>query len=166
MSTPVNPLAIANFFIRKAIDKGEGITPMKLIKLVYISHGWYLGITGKPLLPEAVQAWQYGPVVPSIYHEFKKYGRQPITEMVFDSSTGTYPMPDNQELINFLEKIWNVYGNYDGLQLSALTHQPNTPWYITWHDQGGKKQAEVPISDDLIKQHYQEKITPPATTTN
>jgi uncharacterized phage-associated protein len=158
MITPVNPIAIANYFIRKSIESGKELTPMKLIKLVYISHGWYLGITGNPLLPEAIEAWQYGPVVPSIYNQFKSYGRLPITELVYDSSTSSYPMPTDNELITFLDKIWNVYGNYDGLQLSALTHQQNTPWYTTWHEQGGKSSRAVMISDDLIKQHYKAKI--------
>ena len=166
MNTPVNPIAIANYFIRKSIDSGKELTPMKLIKLVYISHGWYLGITGKPLLPEAIEAWQYGPVVPSIYNEFKRYGKQPITELVYDKVTNTYPIVVDADLISFLDKIWYVYGNYDGLQLSALTHQQNTPWFTTWHKQGGKSSRAVMISDDLIKQHYQEKINKTVAATN
>lgn len=160
INTPVNPIAIANYFIRKGIDTGEEITLMKLIKLVYISHGWYLGLTGNALLPEAAEAWQYGPVVPKVYREFKEFGRGKITEMGMDFGEGFgYPIPENEELKTFLDKIWQVYGKYNGLQLSALTHQQGTPWYITWHNEGGKERHSVPIRDELIKEHYKNKIT-------
>lgn len=158
MSIPVNALAVANYFIRRSIDSGTILTPMKLIKLVYIAHGWHLGITNKPLLPEGIEAWQYGPVVPSIYNEFKKYGKEPVTEMFYDYNSKTYPFPTDGEIVTFLDKIWNVYGKYDGLQLSALTHQKDTPWYITWNQLGGRSSRAVMISDDLIKQHYKNKI--------
>src|SRR5258707_10881642 len=153
------PLAIANYFIQKSIETGGVMTPMKLIKLVYISHGWYLALTGKPLLEETVQAWQYGPVVPSIYHEFKNYGKSPITTLSFDFTTLKYPLPSDPEIIKFLDKIWAVYGIYDGLQLSALTHQANTPWDITWNQIGGKDRKEVPIGNELIRTYYIHKVS-------
>ncbi len=40
---------------------------MKLHKLLYYAAGWHLGFTGEPLFDEDIEAWQYGPVVPSIY---------------------------------------------------------------------------------------------------
>ena len=54
--------AIANFFLWQ-----EQITQMKLHKLLYYAAGWHLGFTGEPLFDEDIEAWQYGPVVPSIY---------------------------------------------------------------------------------------------------
>jgi hypothetical protein len=32
--------AIANYFIDKALEDDRELTPMKLIKLVYLAHGW------------------------------------------------------------------------------------------------------------------------------
>ena len=37
---------------------------MHAIKLVYLCHGWMLGIYGRSLIGEPVEAWRYGPVVP------------------------------------------------------------------------------------------------------
>jgi uncharacterized phage-associated protein len=70
-----NPIAIANYFIELA----KFITPMKLQKLVYFAHGWCLALADKPLINEKIEAWQYGPVVSSLYREFKKYGNEGIT---------------------------------------------------------------------------------------
>ena len=147
-----NPSAIANYFLH---NHGEdpNLTPMKLIKLVYIAHGWHLAIRNKPLLNEPPQAWKFGPVIPSLYYRFKRFKDSRI------QNENTNELP-NADLFPFLEKIWNVYGNYNGVQLSSKTHQPNTPWSITW-----KKATEntfipsLDIPDELIKSHYQQLLS-------
>src|SRR5690242_19451838 len=77
---PFSAKAVANEFLKLAKEEHRTLSPMQVIKLVYLAHGWYLAITGRPLLDERVQAWRFGPVVPSIYHEFKKYGNGPIED--------------------------------------------------------------------------------------
>lgn len=153
-----NPIDIAYFFLKKYGDK-DAITPMKLVKLVYIAHGWHLGLTGRALIDENPEAWQYGPVIPTVYHRFKSYGGSRITETSFS--------PDPEELISpeiqqFLEKIWSVYGKFDAIQLSAKTHEINTPWYITWQNKQNRKgnfgiySSQIP--DNLIKEYYENKF--------
>ena len=46
-----SPKQIADYFLSKHSVDGN-ITPMKLIKLVYIAHGWHLGITDTALIDE------------------------------------------------------------------------------------------------------------------
>ena len=153
-----SPIALSNYFIQKSIDSGRNdMTLMKIIKMVYISHGWYLGLSGNSLLPEAVEAWQYGPVVPTVYHEFKRYGKSPIKSLSFDPSYGAYPIVKDSQTIKFLDQIWEVYGNMDGLQLSALTHKDGTPWDIVWNKNGGKSFKSYPIANDIIEDHYKQK---------
>lgn len=153
-----NPLAVANYFIQKSFDTGNELTPMKLVKLVYIAHGWHLALTEKPLINEPIQAWKYGPVINSLYHTFKEYGNEQITkpESEFKGFQSVTPMVDETKK-SFLDKVWEVYGGQDGVQLSSLTHQPHTPWYIVWHEKGGKDSKSVIIPNDLIKLHYKEK---------
>ena len=83
---PFDAKAIANFLL--ALDEmGHALTPMKLQKLVYFSHGWHLAMLNSALIDENVEAWAFGPVIPSLYHEFKEFGNSPIdrkaTEMVW-----------------------------------------------------------------------------------
>jgi uncharacterized phage-associated protein len=159
-----NPIAVANFFIQKSIDTGKPITPMKLVKLVYIAHGWHLGLTGDSLLPEAAQAWKYGPVIPSVYHAVKHYENSYVAELQacpVDPSKGfgwEYPIITNPKIISFLEEIWSSYKDFTALQLSAMTHQIATPWYRTWYERGGKDSMGVPIANDLIEEHYKAKV--------
>ena len=74
------PIQIANYFIKSSFRTGDELTPMKLIKLTYIAHGWHLGLYDSELIDEPVYAWKYGPVVQSIYQDFKWYGDNQIAE--------------------------------------------------------------------------------------
>lgn len=154
------PIAIANYFIKKSFDTGCEMTTMKAIKLVYISHGWHLGITETPLINEAVQAWKYGPVVETVYTEFKSFKDNEITKLAYClSNAGEAITPIASDAIQpFLDKIWKVYKNYTGLQLSTLTHQSGTPWDIVWNKNGGCKKNSAIIGNDIIMDHYKTKI--------
>ncbi len=151
------PTVIANYFIDKSFETGVEITPMKLVKLVYISHGWYLAYNSKPLITEAVQAWKYGPVIESVYHLYKNFGSNPIIEKYHQSNRSAKEEISIEDK-EFLDSIWNNYGKYSGLQLSTLTHQSNTPWDIVWNQKGGSKNKSAIIGTDLISEHYKLKL--------
>ena len=68
---PFSAAAVANEFLHLAHRDDRPITPLKMQKLVYFAHGWHLAITGAPLISEPIQAWQYGPVISSLYQIFK-----------------------------------------------------------------------------------------------
>ncbi len=142
-----SPKQIANYFLANYSD-GKNITPMKLIKLVYIAHGWYLGITDNALIDENPEAWKYGPVIPSLYHRYKRYGNAPI-----EKYNGT-PTLGNKEDENFLDKIWEVYGQYNGIELSAKTHQEDSPWSCVWNTIKNNDYFSLQIPDTYIKEHY------------
>src|SRR5438552_18215648 len=110
-----DPKAIANFFIETAAAEGKKLTPLQLIKLVYFAHGWYLGLTGEPLIDEPPEAWRYGPVIPSLYHALKDYGNGAITSKITDVEVSMEPLsfttieiPPTAErhIQRFLESVW------------------------------------------------------------
>ena len=78
-----NALSIANYFIDLANEDNEPIRPLKLMKLVYIAYGYALALLNRSIIDyrfDKVEAWKFGPVIPSVYHSFKIYGKKPITE--------------------------------------------------------------------------------------
>lgn len=157
-SPQVNPISISNYFVNKAISEGNELTPMKLLKLVYLSHGWYLGLNdGKPLISEAVQAWRFGPVITSVYHGFKDFKDSPITRLGFDPLTMGYPVVSSEEKTPLLNKIWDIYKDWNGLQLSALTHETGSPWDTVWNKQGGKDKLGAIIPNAIIAEYYMRK---------
>jgi len=152
------PVAIANYFID--LREGQGLTLMQLLKLSYIAHGFNLAIFDRPLANEYVQAWKFGPVFPSIYHEFKyEIPGEPITNCAkrINESTGTLEkitenfQPTEKSLI---EIVYKIYGKIDGWKLSALTHKEGTPWYKVWYEGEGSKYHGVPIENNKIKDHF------------
>jgi len=144
-------IVIANFFVKKSIDTGIELTPMKLIKLVYIAHGWYLALTEESLINEAVKVWKYGPVIETIYQAFKHFGKSQITELYDNYGLGIIKI-SNEYDISFLDKVWEVYSGFNGLQLSTLTHQDGSPW------SSAISSGNDFIPNNLIKEHYKERL--------
>lgn len=140
---PVRALIVAEHLIwmRDTIST----TPMQVVKLVYLAHGWMLGLTQKELINEPVEAWTYGPVVPSVYHHYKSFGGSPITDPVSDHSSN---FGERQKHV--IEMTADLYSECTGIELSKLTHQPNTPWDITRRQYG----IGTDIPNELIKQHF------------
>ena len=75
--------SIANAFI--SLAGSDGIDPLKLQKLLYYANGHYLAEhDGTPLINEYFEAWDYGPVIPTVYYEFREYGNNPIRRFACD----------------------------------------------------------------------------------
>lgn len=148
---PYSAIKVANEFLRLAREDNppRPLTPLQVIKLVYIAHGFSLAIFNEPLLSEPPQAWQYGPVVPSLYHAVKSYGANPITGAIPDDMDPQDLSANARELI---AAVYRAYGHLSGIQLSNMTHQQNTPWSLTWNAAG--KNSVIP--NELIQTHYRE----------
>jgi uncharacterized phage-associated protein len=136
---------VANRLIELAQQHGEALTPMQLLKLVYIAHGWMLGLYHRPLIRDEVQAWQYGPVIPTLYNAIRSYRSAPVTNRI---NAEARPLDSASDSI--LRQVYERYGRMSGPALSRLTHAPNTPWALTYYPGA----FGVPISNDLIEDHY------------
>lgn len=106
-------------------EAGDTISNLKMQKLLYYAQGFHLALYNKPLFPEKITAWQYGPVVKEIYEAYSEYsyGAIPkprrINKKVFDAKT-----------MDFLKEVYQVYGQYSALRLMQLTHS-EPPWKNT-----------------------------------
>lgn len=137
---------IANQFLKIARGRGGSLTPMQLLKLVYIAHGWSLGLRGVPLTRDAVQAWQYGPVIPRLYNKLRKYKGSAVTEDL--SQDDIDPLSADEMAI--ISETYDVYGNLTGMALSRITHAKGTPWDIVYEP--GEFGLTIPT--DIIEDHY------------
>jgi uncharacterized phage-associated protein len=152
-------IAVANYLLRRAWGVGIGLTPMQLLKLVYIAHGWSLAIGDRPLIRDEIEAWAYGPVIRSLYDSVKHYGRDPIAAPLktsrVDSGTSKVreeepvePFTDDERVI--LDRVVEVYGPLRAYQLSALTHKEGTPW------SKANALGHATISDPEIAEHFRQ----------
>ncbi|GAB1260789.1 Panacea domain-containing protein [Aurantivibrio plasticivorans] len=140
-------LSVAEYVLNKGRESDINFTPMQVIKLVYLCHGWMLGLLGRPLIDEEIEAWRYGPVVPSVYHAVKKYRSEPIP-LDEKLSIGIETFDSDEKLI--MDQVVNLYKGFNGLQLSQLTHESGTPWSQIWEEFG----QNWTIPNGLITKHF------------
>ena len=150
--TPITTATtVADEILKIAKRKGKSLTPMQLMKLVYIAHGWSLAILNQDLFSDRIEAWKYGPVIPTLYQATKRFGRNAIPhELIEDHVPSRLPV----EVQSFLEDVFSKYGHLSGISLSNLTHRPGSPWDKRYRD--GVMNIEIP--DDIIREHYVSKL--------
>lgn len=140
---------VAEAMLRAAKAAGKSLTPMQLIKLVYIAHGWSLAIRKRDLFDDRIEAWKYGPVIPGLYRATKHFGRNHIPmEMVGDPAETVLADPEDESLVR---EVFDKYGHLTGVQLSDLTHRAGSPWEQVYRS--GVYNAEIP--DSIIAPHYE-----------
>ncbi|WP_051786035.1 Panacea domain-containing protein [Endozoicomonas numazuensis] len=160
-------VAIANAFLETAQQKQEDISPMKLQKLVYFAHALSLAVYHRPLIDEPVYAWKFGPVIKSVYNEFRAYGYQPIHSLgtlirkiglarTSDEGPGfevCIPKinPHDHNVRNLIDQIWELYGGLSAHTLSNLTHKPGSPWEITRNEHQNGEIPDYELSLELIE---------------
>ena len=66
-------LAIADYFIEKALANGKKITNMHVLKMIYFAHAYSFGVLKRMLIRDDFYVWRFGPVEVKTYREFKKY---------------------------------------------------------------------------------------------
>lgn len=138
---------IATWFLqRNAYDRKnnldvEGISNLKLQKLLYYAYGCFLALYGERLFHDYLLAWQHGPVVAQVYEDYKSNGANSITNI------DTTLVEFNQKIIDVLEFVYSEFGKYTAWALRNMTHE-ETPWKET-------PRSNV-IEDDLIFNYFRE----------
>ena len=118
---PVHDVAKAFLLLEKQ-NEGDGLTNMKLQKLVYYAQGFFLAINDQPLFQERIEAWTHGPVVPDLYHSYKGFGNGAIMPPDdFDVSA------IGAEESSLIEEVYEVLGQFSAWRLRNMTHE-EPPW--------------------------------------
>lgn len=110
---------ISKKFLSFAEKDGWSINPLKLIKLVYIAHGWHLGIKERPLIKDQIEAWEYGIIVPNLYYVTRRFVTNPVDVDLIE----LYSEKEvDSETEKFLKSVWETYGKMSALELSSRTY--------------------------------------------
>lgn len=152
-------IAIANYLLDLAWKNQRSIDPLKLQKLVFVGQGWHLAAHGRRIVGENVEAWDFGPVFPQLYHEFKKYRRSPIARpgLCFDKFD-----PDQETDEGFvLDQLWRVHKDVTGISMANKTHEPGSPWEQVIRKYVEEKEpipSYLAIPDDIIRDYYSKEL--------
>ena len=135
-------LDVCRYVINYSNQKGYGISNLKLQKILYFIQAYFLcssyGDSPSPCFYESIEAWDFGPVVPEAYHEYKQYRSSSIptvtSYMSFDEedmwNISMVPYDDNIIQSEDKEKInavVDMFAKYSATDLVTLTHN-QAPW--------------------------------------
>ena len=145
MGAQHSALAVADKLIRLSVEEESPITPMQVQKLTYFCHAWMLGFGCGPLFQDAVESWQYGPVIRALYHALKHHGGNSITQPIL-----AQPEAFSEQEERIIRVIWRQYGCLDGIHLSRMTHAAGSPWEQTYQRD---KRSQI-IHNHVIRDYY------------
>lgn len=143
---------LSNNILLRAKREKINVTPMKLQKLLYYICVKYAKETGTSPISEQFEVWQYGPVVPSVYSEFKPYGASPIKQLA-KNAVGESNMVDedaNPLLTDCINYVWSRYKNFSGIELSKKTHQRGSGWFVAYQAEKETISVEEMMNDTTI----------------
>ena len=130
-------LDVARYIINYANDNNIIISNLKLQKILYfVQLEFLLRNKNQPCFSDAIEAWDFGPVVPCVYHEFKIYGAFPIPKISYVYNMGSnflnIKREDYSSTISIkdksvIEDVVNECDRFSASQLVDITHN-QTPW--------------------------------------
>ncbi len=169
--------------IAKYILSKISCTHLKIEKLVYLCFADYICKTKKPLFDDKIYAFKYGPIVKSVYDNYKKYGGEKIKES-YDPNNAERILEEidlseeNAEKIKShpesespwrsrilfaedgVEKLLSInstlekYKGHTAGQLVQITHCPGSPWSNSYKQEN----YSVILNEDVLKYHCNEGI--------
>lgn len=144
--------AVANAVLEYAKTKALSLTPMQVIKLVYLCHGWSLALHPSAMVENEPQAWQYGPVYPPVYKAFKHFGSNPVTDRARNKETGdAYEALLDSDQQSLLRDVVDAYGKLGAFQLSNLMHQDGTPWHKSYTASPYSRIPEASMKEHFLR---------------
>jgi len=137
---------VANYLVAFSQRHGDPISNLKLQKLLYYAEGWYLAFYSKSLFSADIQAWPRGPVVPSVWREFKSYYWKPISRKV--------PLPSvNARVKEHIDELMSAYGDFSAYTLERMTHEED-PWIEARHGLREDERSNRLISRETMKNYF------------
>lgn len=132
---------VARYVIERCHKMARPISNLKLQKILYFLQAAFLVEGRGPLFSNTMEAWDYGPVVPDVYHAYKMYGDTniPVTE------TGHYPFTKRDE--ELMDEYIDRAAGYSAIKLVEISHS-QAPW------QDAYGQVDETISPESIEKFF------------
>lgn len=146
MGAPVSALTAARHMCERS---GWTLTNLKLQKMLYLAQMMYLGEHHERLLNGTFEAWDYGPVLPSVYNEVKAYGSGPIRSIFF----GRGEIGDEVRK-KTLDEAYDQLSQKTAGQLVNITHWSGGAWAENYVS--GARGVEIP--DAAIIKEYEARL--------
>lgn len=114
-------LDIARFVINYEHSQQRDISNLRLQKLLYFVQAKVVCETGEPCFSDYMEAWDFGPVVPAVYYQYRIFGGMNIPS-AYESS----PLIESC-IAEHITGVLDYCASYPTYQLVEITHQQD-PW--------------------------------------
>ena len=156
-----NVIDVCRHVINYSNEHDYGVSNLKLQKLLYFIQAYFL--TNKkdntPCFDEKIEPWDFGPVVPEAYHEYKQYGSGDIPNIesyiLFDEddiwNSKRVGFTDNiikDEDKVLIDKVIDKFADYSATDLVSLTHR-QSPWFDAYEPHQNNE-----ITIDAIREYF------------
>ncbi len=160
LEAPYDARNVSNLILDVYQARGQSVSVLKLLKLLYFCYGWTLVSRDYRLFHNPILAWKSGPVVRCVWDEFK--GRRESIDgraRILDLQTGKREVASAVLASGDSALVGAIalgYMNFSAWTLSEATHEANSPWHVAWHSVDESANLEVRISDVEIRRHFSE----------
>lgn len=154
-------LDISRFVINYCDEKDYNLSNLKLQKILYFIQAYFLCDDKilKPCFKEQIEAWDFGPVVPVAYHEYKRFGNTNIPKVesyieydesnfwnskVVSFNDGMIAAADKEIICRLVDK----FAKYSTTSLVNITHR-QTPWKTAYAQGRGSI-----ITNEAIRSYF------------
>lgn len=146
--TPLARARAAADYLLTIQDEEDSITNLKLQKLLYYAQGLALALFRQPLFGDKIKAWAHGPVVSSVWGQYKEHAAAPIPpawETDFSSLDGRARL--------VLERAYAEFGQFTGGHLRDMTHNER-PWLETWSEEDHNREIPPALLDEFFTERF------------
>ena len=134
---------LSKYIIWRCNRARRSISNLKLQKILYFVQAEFLVANGIPCFYERIEAWDFGPVIPEVYHKYKIFGSATIPY------SGEEPCYFNQEDKNLIDGIVNACADYSASELVEITHN-QSPWREAY-----RPYSNAEITTESIKRFFE-----------
>ena len=154
---PYPAIVVANEIIKLANAEKVEITPMKLQKILYLANGINYKRKSEKLVKEKFEAWDYGPVIRTVYNTYRDCKGnnidEPIDDMIHTNGfsfvkASTIQIEDSDFTV--IKEAWDNSKNLDAFTLSAWSHNKDSPWDKAFNS----NPKSLYISDEDIHNYF------------
>lgn len=156
---PLDAKEFANLLLDWADEVFVTISPMKLQKLMYYCHADFMSLYGIPLVIDDFEAWQFGPVLPNVFQEFKQFSGSAITSRArrfnpLTAKTEIAPASCLGDYDKHVRELFDIYIGFSATSLSNMSHVEDGPWIeaLVRFEKGVNPKRR--IGNDLIRSHH------------
>lgn len=128
---------LAKYIVNKCTNDGCPISNLQLQKILYYIQRQFLQIN-KKAFDDDIEAWQFGPVVPSVYHMYCGFGANPIRWTYDDES---FELEGDDKFL--IDVIVTQKRRLDPWDLVRDTHKEGKAWCIIY-DNGHGDHSIIP----------------------